>query len=271
VEKDNGMSIKQVRALIRKVFPGVHPKYNKLWRAKEIAIGYIYGSWSGSYELLPRLLSAICSSNPGSKARIATDPVPGRPGDRLFKRAAWAFKPCIQAFDHLRPVISIDASHLRGRYMGRFLVAVGYDAENQLVPLAFGIVEKEDLENWGWFMRWLRFEVIEDMRKFCVVSDRHLAIRAVFRSNLYGWSVADGQAVHRYCAQHIAENMLKKCHNAVAAGKFKKCCRKNSKWNFDKYLKQIEHWDKPSREFLDTVGRDDESTESTETATHPET
>jgi hypothetical protein len=155
--------------------------------------------------------------------------------------------------------------------MGRFLVAVGYDAENQLMPLAFGIVEKEDLENWGWFMRWLRFEVIEDMRKICVVSDRHAAIRAVFRSNMYGWSVANGEAVHRYCAQHIAENMLKKCHNAVAAEKFKKCCRKNSKWNFDKYLKEVQHWDKPSREFLDTVGRDDESAESTETATHPET
>jgi hypothetical protein len=44
VEKDNAMSIKQVRELIRKVFPGVHPKYNKLWHVKEIAIGYIYGS-----------------------------------------------------------------------------------------------------------------------------------------------------------------------------------------------------------------------------------
>ena len=62
-------------------------------------------------------------------------------------------------------MISIDASHLRGRYTGRFLVAVGYDAENQLLPLAFGIVEKESLENWGWFMRWLRYEVIKDEKK----------------------------------------------------------------------------------------------------------
>jgi MULE transposase domain len=42
----------------------------------------------------------------------------------------------------MRHVISIDASHLRGRYEGRLFVAVGYDVENQLLPLAFGLVEK---------------------------------------------------------------------------------------------------------------------------------
>ncbi len=40
------------------------------------------------------------------------------------------------------------------------MIACGYDANNQLLPLAFAIVEKEDSANWGWFMRWLRSEVI---------------------------------------------------------------------------------------------------------------
>jgi hypothetical protein len=35
----------------------------------------------------------------------------------------------------------------------RFLVAVGYYAENQLLPLAFGLIEKENISNRGWFMR----------------------------------------------------------------------------------------------------------------------
>jgi hypothetical protein len=65
-----------------------------------------------------------------------------QPGVRQFKCATWAFALCIQAFRYLRPVISMDDSFLRGRYERRFLVAVGYDAENQLLPLVFGLVEK---------------------------------------------------------------------------------------------------------------------------------
>jgi hypothetical protein len=38
VKKDISLPIKQVRGLIRKVFPGVNPKYNKLWHGHEIVI-----------------------------------------------------------------------------------------------------------------------------------------------------------------------------------------------------------------------------------------
>jgi hypothetical protein len=31
-------------------------------------------------------------------------------------------------------------------------MAYGYDAENQLIPLTFALIEKENIENWGWFM-----------------------------------------------------------------------------------------------------------------------
>jgi hypothetical protein len=148
VEKDHSITVKQVQALVRKVYPGVNAKYNKLWHGREIAIAYIYGSWSGSYALLLRLLNVIISSNPRSKAQLLSDPLI-QPGVRQFKCAAWAFAPCIQAFLYLRPVIIIDASFLHGRYERRFLIVIGYDAKNQLLPLAFGLVEKENISNWG--------------------------------------------------------------------------------------------------------------------------
>jgi hypothetical protein len=100
---------------IRKVFPGVNPKYNKLWRGHEIIISYMFESWSSSYALLPRLLEVIVQSNPESKARIMSDPLPCA-GVRQFKCVAWAFGPCIEVFRYMCPVIGIDASHLRDRY-----------------------------------------------------------------------------------------------------------------------------------------------------------
>ncbi|XP_078158183.1 uncharacterized protein LOC144553863 [Carex rostrata] len=84
-----------------------------------------------------------------------------------------------------------------------------YDAKNQLLPLAFAIVEKESTDNWAFFMRWLRLEVIGDNRFFCVVSDRHLGIKAVFQDPHLGWDESTNQCVHRYCSQHIAENLFK--------------------------------------------------------------
>jgi dTDP-4-dehydrorhamnose 3,5-epimerase-like enzyme len=32
-------------------------------------------------------------------------------------------------------------------------MACGYDAENKVIPLAFGIVNAKNVDNWGWFMR----------------------------------------------------------------------------------------------------------------------
>jgi hypothetical protein len=144
VEKDISLLIKHVRGLIRKFYSGVNSKYNKLWRDREIIISYMFGSWSGSYALLPRLLEVIVQSNPKSKPQIMSDPLPCA-GVRQLKCATWAFGPCIEAFRYMRPVISIDVSHLRGRYEGRLFVVVGYDADNQLLPFAFGLIGKKHL------------------------------------------------------------------------------------------------------------------------------
>ena len=52
----------------------------------------------------------------------------------------------------------------------------GYDAENQLLPIAYALVDEESFPTWGWFMRWLRIEVIGN-KFMCIVSDRHIGIK----------------------------------------------------------------------------------------------
>jgi hypothetical protein len=82
---------------------------------------------------------AITSTNPGTRFEqwhVPTD----TPGEVQFKGIAWAFGPCIEAFQYVRPVISIDACFMSGRYGGALLIACAYDAENQLLPIAFAIV-----------------------------------------------------------------------------------------------------------------------------------
>nr|GEY82226.1 transposase, MuDR, MULE transposase domain protein [Tanacetum cinerariifolium] len=43
----------------------------------------------------------------------------------------------------LRPVLMIDAAHLKGLYKGTNMVAVAMDGNNQIVPIAFGICKGE--------------------------------------------------------------------------------------------------------------------------------
>jgi MULE transposase domain len=88
-------------------------------------------------------------------------------------------------------------------------MACGYDTENKLIHLAFGIVDAKNMNNWGWFMRWFCNEVIQSNMKICVISDRHKGIKGVFERPHLGWSVQRGEAVHRYCMQHVAENLYR--------------------------------------------------------------
>jgi hypothetical protein len=101
--------------------------------------------------LLSQILGAITRTTPGIKFKISTCDT-SDDNVKIFKYIAWAYGPCIAAFKHLRPVIIIEVGFLSGHNKGRLLMACGYDEENKLIPLAFEIVDAENMNNWGWFM-----------------------------------------------------------------------------------------------------------------------
>jgi hypothetical protein len=106
----------------------------------------------------------------------------------------------------------------------------GYDAEQQLLPLTFFVVaDEESVANWGWFMQWLRKEVVGP-GKITVNSDQHLGIRGVFERLDFGWQESTGEAVHLYCTQHIAQNVYKDCHMKKVKTFFKQTARYKKPW-----------------------------------------
>ena len=214
------MSIKACRFAVRNQYKMIQPSYNKIWRGRELAIADLFGSWEKAYELLPSMLGAIQTSTPGTKYVIEHEPST-KMGIRIFTRVAWAFGPCIESWPYLRPVISVDAGHLSGRYKGKLFMACAYDAEQQLLPIAFGIADEESSSNWGWFMQFIRENVVGPGR-ICVISDQHAAIRSVFDRPDLGWCEEKGEAVHRLCSQHIASNVFKLCKDKIIKNIFKK-------------------------------------------------
>jgi hypothetical protein len=117
-------------------------------------------------------------------------------------------------------------------------MACGYDAEQQLLPLVFAIVVgEESMTNCGWFIQWLRKEVVGPS-KITVISDQNLDIRAVFERPDFSWQKLAGEVVHRYCIQHIAQNVYKDCHMKRIKTLFKQAARHKKPWRCEEYMKK---------------------------------
>jgi hypothetical protein len=54
----------------------------------------------------------------------------------------------VAGFIHCRPIISVDCIFLTGKYKCTLMVVVGMTAVNQLLLLAFALVEGENDESW---------------------------------------------------------------------------------------------------------------------------
>lgn len=125
-----------------------------------------------------------------------------------FKRVFWTFQPCIDAFAHCIPVLQIDGTHLYGKYGGVLLTATAIDGFYHLLPVAFAIVEGENVGSWTWFMVRLRRVVVAERTRVCVISDRHAGIISAMNNPAVGWCEPLGH--HRFCVRHLAANFAKK-------------------------------------------------------------
>lgn len=76
-----------------------------------------------------------------------------------------------------RPWIGVDGTSLKGKAKGILLIVVGMDANDSLYPLAFRLTQKENAEEWTWFMEWLRMSLeLGDGNTVTIMSDMQKVI-----------------------------------------------------------------------------------------------
>ncbi|RYR25541.1 hypothetical protein Ahy_B02g059341 [Arachis hypogaea] len=137
VEADPSLKVKSVIAEV----------YRKAWLAKQKAVEKIFRGWEASYEALPIWFEAMCHKEPSAIVHYET--MLAYQGDelvndiRVLHRVFWSYYPCIRAFKHCKPVVQVDGTHLYEKYKGCLLVAVLQDGNNNIVPIAFAIIEGE--------------------------------------------------------------------------------------------------------------------------------
>ncbi|XP_048626905.1 uncharacterized protein LOC106349583 [Brassica napus] len=108
----------------------------------EIALEYAKGNSLGSYNLLPDYLHKLAEENPGTLAEIETE-YNENIGNR-FKYMFLAMGASIMGFEHMRKVVVVDGTHLRGKYAGCLLTASAQDGNYQVFPLAIAIIDREN-------------------------------------------------------------------------------------------------------------------------------
>ena len=153
---------------------GYQISYKKAFDGKHKALRELFGDFSQSYTHLPRLFLAIEQANLECVVIWKIFDT-NMPNTKIFHRMFWSFKPSIEGFEHCRLILSIDDTHLYGKYKDTLLIAMECDINNQLLSLAFAITKGENIDSWGWFLSCIRNKVTQRMR-ICVISDRHPGI-----------------------------------------------------------------------------------------------
>ncbi|KAL0557176.1 hypothetical protein IC582_005694 [Cucumis melo] len=185
----------------------INMSYEKAWCARENAYERVRGSPEESYNLLRRYGEALKFTNPGTIFHMELE------DDRFFKYLFMAVGACVRGFlNCIRTVIVMDGTLLKNKYRGQLIVAVCLDGNNQIYPLAFGVVDRETDDSIQWFLEKLK-GAIEEVPNLVFVTDRKTCFAK-------GISSVFPSAFHGLCVQHLSQNLHDKYKNDTVATLF---------------------------------------------------
>ena len=115
--------------------------YDKMWKARELALGSIKGSPKESYNTLPSYCYVLEQKNPGIIIDIVTD------RDNQFK---YFLCRSVHLLFHtsIKPVVAVDGTFFKAKYLRTLFIAACKDDNNQMYPLAFGIGDSKNEASW---------------------------------------------------------------------------------------------------------------------------
>ncbi|CAN6251433.1 unnamed protein product [Urochloa humidicola] len=99
-----------------------------------------------------------------------------------------------------RPLICLDGCHIKTKFGGQILIAVGIDPNDCIYPIALVVVEVESKVTWKWFLETLKQDLgILNTYPRTIMTDKQkgliLAVAEVFP-----------KSEHRFCVRHLYSN-----------------------------------------------------------------
>ncbi|XP_017431917.1 uncharacterized protein LOC108339290 [Vigna angularis] len=172
------------------------------FRAKSIASDHVDGCFKEQYKRNYDYANELSVRNPGSTVKVEVEEnVDGH----IFKMFYVCLKACKDSFVSCRPIIGLDGAFLKGKYGGELLTAIARDANDQMLPLAYAIVEVENKETWKWFLELVDEDIGGEAVHVSLtfISDQQKGLMQAFEEVL-------PRVDHWFCVRHLYANFRKK-------------------------------------------------------------
>nr|KAJ0193954.1 hypothetical protein LSAT_V11C800406000 [Lactuca sativa] len=144
------LSLRKIKALVSKRY-SINVSVGQCRNAKKLALSEVEGSLKEHYAKLWDYAAEIRRANPGSHVEVLLEPQPDN--TVVFDRFYVSFKGVVDGWlDGCRKLIGVDGCFLKGVCRVELLSVVGRDANNNIYPLAWAVVNFENKRTWKWFL-----------------------------------------------------------------------------------------------------------------------
>jgi len=122
---------------------------SKAQRTMTMALKTVQVSFQEQYKQISDYAHEVMRANPGSTMKVKVEDMNGL---KVFGIFYVCLKGCKDSFISCRPIIALDECFLKDFYGGELLTAVGRDPNDQMLPLAYVVVEVKCKDSWTWFL-----------------------------------------------------------------------------------------------------------------------
>ena len=168
------MDLKTFAAKVQREY-NMCPDRWKLGRARKEALKIIHGDDDAQFNQLWDYGQELRRSNPGSKFFLSCNKVKCvEQTEEHLATLYWSYDALKRGFLRgCRPLICVDGCHMKTKYKGQLLTAVGIDPNDCIYPIAMGLVEVECTSSWEWFLTTLRDDLnITNTAPWTIISDK---------------------------------------------------------------------------------------------------
>ncbi|XP_076902623.1 uncharacterized protein LOC143557434 [Bidens hawaiensis] len=212
-----------IQTVVREKYKVIINKW-MAYNAKRSAYKKLHGSMRDHYSKLGSYIAALKNASPSSTFELLTAP-PGFPReDSDAASSLETFSGLKKGFlAGCRKVLFLDGCFLKTFLGGILLAAVGRDANNQMYPVAWAVVEGENNDSWEWFMNQLSkcLEVTDGGRGWTLISDQQK------------------NAEHINCARHIYANWKKEYKGEDYKEVYWRACRAYNEADYNVAMKDM--------------------------------
>ncbi|KAK2655576.1 hypothetical protein Ddye_008628 [Dipteronia dyeriana] len=131
----------------------------------------------------------------------------------------------------IRSALTVDGTHLKGRFRGTMFVATAQDGNEHVYPIDFGYGDSENNLSLEWFLDCLKSALghIDDL---VFISDRYASIKAEI-SKVFPY------ATQTICCWHFYENVKKRYHRKDVVAIMDKAARAYTELQYNWHMEEL--------------------------------